>query len=145
MLNPDGVIVGNTRTTLLGTDMNRQYNESEEMDPRLNPVPIAIKELIQQLQKEDKDKILAFLDLHQHSKKKSIFIYGPHFPLHSDKYLLIRIIPKLLSERSELFRFFSCRFRYDKYKENCARITVEKLYNIVNCFTVECSAYGFIR
>ena len=47
MLNPDGVIIGNTRTTLLGTDMNRQYNESEDMDPRLNPIPIAIKELIQ--------------------------------------------------------------------------------------------------
>ncbi len=46
MLNPDGVIIGNTRTTLLGTDMNRQYNESEDMDPRLNPIPIAIKELI---------------------------------------------------------------------------------------------------
>lgn len=64
MLNPDGVIIGNTRTTLIGSDMNRQFNENDEDNPRLNSVPIAIKELITRLVKEDKNKILAFLDLH---------------------------------------------------------------------------------
>jgi hypothetical protein len=82
MLNPDGVIIGNTRTTLIGTDMNRQFLDDQEGDPKLNPVPIAVKDLIQSLIKEDKEKIVAFMDLHQHSKKKSIFIYGPYFPLH---------------------------------------------------------------
>ena len=47
MCNPDGVIIGNYRTTLLGRDMNRCYAvPDEEEDVRLNPVPTAIKELI---------------------------------------------------------------------------------------------------
>lgn len=46
MLNPDGVIIGNTRTTLIGTDMNRQFQGQEGVDPKLNPVPNAVKEII---------------------------------------------------------------------------------------------------
>mmetsp|Transcript_35080 Transcript_35080/g.34102 ORF Transcript_35080/g.34102 Transcript_35080/m.34102 type:complete len:437 (+) Transcript_35080:907-2217(+) len=158
MCNPDGVILGNHRTTLVGRDMNRQYagfarkdqdNDQEEQEDRdqedkLNPVPKAIKDLIGAYVKDDKDKILAFWDLHQHSHKKSIFIYGPYYPLHTEKYLKTRIIPRLLGERSEMFRYFSCRFRVDKYKEHCARITIGKVYNLVNSFTLECSSYGYL-
>jgi hypothetical protein len=54
-------------------------------------------------------------------------------------------MPKLLSERSEMFRFYSCRFRMEKYKENCARIAIGRQFSIANCFTLECSSYGFIQ
>lgn len=65
MCNPDGVIIGNTRTTLLGKDMNRQYsNEETEDEPKLNPVPNAIKNMLDELVRQGKDKILAFWDLH---------------------------------------------------------------------------------
>ena len=64
MLNPDGVIIGNSRATLLGVDMNRQFLNNEDQDPKLNPVPTAIKELIGSLVREEKDKIVAFMDLH---------------------------------------------------------------------------------
>lgn len=30
MINPDGVIVGNTRTSLSGKDLNRVYSESTD-------------------------------------------------------------------------------------------------------------------
>jgi len=33
----------------------------------------------------------------------------------------------------------------EKYKENCARITVGRSFNIANCFTLECSSYGYIQ
>ncbi len=95
------------------------------------------------MKSDQPDKIQSFWDIHQHSKKKSIFIYGPYYPLHNDKYLKIRLIPKLLSDRTEMFRFYSCRFRAEKYKENCARITINKQFNIAHCFTLECSAYGY--
>lgn len=93
------------------------------------------------------DKIQSFWDIHQHSSKKSIFIYGPYHPLHSDKYLKIRLIPKLLSERSEMFRFYSCKFfrtDFPRGKETCARVTIARQFNITNCFTLECSSYGYI-
>jgi hypothetical protein len=52
MLNPDGVIVGNYRCSLTGKDMNRNFRH-----PRKQTFPIIyhIKELIQNLQREQKE------------------------------------------------------------------------------------------
>ena len=72
-------------------------------------------------------------------------MYGPYFPLHCSKYLKIRAIPKLISERTDMFRFFSCKFKVEKYKENCARISIWKDFGIVNCFTIEASQYGYLN
>jgi len=88
---------------------------------------------------------MAYLDVHAHSGRKSIFMYGPYFPLHSSKYMKIRAIPKLASERTEMFRFFSCKFKIEKYKENCARIAIWRDFDITNCFTIETSAFGFLN
>ncbi len=89
--------------------------------------------------------MFAFLDIHQHGKKKSVFIYGPHYPLHSSNYLGVRLLPKLLDELSPPFRFHSSRFRPpERYKSSCARLALHRLMpNVVNTFTVECSAYGW--
>lgn len=123
MFNPDGVIIGNYRTSMAGNDLNRKYMNP---DHRLHPIVCAIKKLIQDLQQgtsnddrilnihegiePDNEDIVAFIDMHGHSRKKNVFIYGPQFPIHSDKYLRMRIIPKLLSEETSKFRYFSCRF-----------------------------------
>jgi hypothetical protein len=88
---------------------------------------------------------MAYLDVHAHSGRKSIFMYGPYFPLHCRNYMKIRTIPKLISERTEMFRFFSCKFKVEKYKENCARIAIWRDFNITNCFTIESSSFGFIN
>ena len=88
---------------------------------------------------------MAYLDVHAHSGRKSIFMYGPYFPLHSSKYMKIRAIPKLASERTEMFRFFSCKFKIEKYKENCARIAIWRDFDVTNCFTIEASALGFLN
>lgn len=72
-------------------------------------------------------------------------MYGPYFPLHSSKYMKIRTIPKLISERTDMFRFFSCRFRIEKYKENCARIAIWRDFNITNCYAIEASSFGFLN
>mgnify|MGYP003726000445 CR=1 FL=1 len=51
------------------------------------------------------------------SRKKNVFMYGPQFPIHDIRYLKMRVIPKLMSEKSEMFRFFSCKFRIQKSNE----------------------------
>lgn len=89
--------------------------------------------------------MLAYIDVHAHSGKKSIFMYGPYFPLHSSKYLKIRTIPKLISERTEMFRFFSCKFKFEKYKENCARLAIWKDFDVTHTFTIETSTFGFLN
>lgn len=71
MLNPDGVIVGNHRSSLSGADLNRHWREPSRL---LHPVIYAIKELVRALTAE-RDVVL-FADLHAHSKKSNVFMYG---------------------------------------------------------------------
>ena len=113
MINPDGAILGNNRTSFIGRDLNRSYHDPNK---RLMPEIAALKELINTIVFKEKGKIMTFLDVHQHAGRKSIFMYAPYYPLHSKKYLKIRILPKLLAERSEMFRYYSCKFRMEKYK-----------------------------
>jgi hypothetical protein len=94
---------------------------------------------------KEPEPISAFIDIHGHSRKKSVFIYGPYFPLHSEKYLKMRVLPKLLSERTEMFRFYSCKFRIQKSKLKAARVVLWKEFGIMNCFTLEASFHGFLN
>lgn len=72
---------------------------------RLNPEANIVKEIA------NKEKRLTFyFDIHGHSGKKSSFLYGPRFPLHSENYMQIRLLPKLVQSRSQMFRYYSCRF-----------------------------------
>lgn len=95
MINPDGVVFGNYRTSFLGKDMNRMFindfegsgdwcrQEGEKIDERLIPEIVAVRRLVHYCQSiGDGHKIIGFFDIHQHSKKKSIFMYGPQYPLH---------------------------------------------------------------
>ena len=142
MINADGVTIGNTRCSFIGRDVNRLFGHPNQ---KLTPEPFYLRALVKELQKNDKHKVQAYLDVHAHSGRKSIFMYGPYFPLHSSKYLKIRALPKLVSERTEMFRFFSCKFKIEKYKENCARIAIWRDFNITNCYTIETSALGFLN
>lgn len=142
MLNADGVTIGNSRCSMIGKDMNRMFGSPNK---QLAPEPTAMRQLVKDLLKIQSHKVLSYLDVHAHSQKKSIFMYGPYFPLHSSKYLKIRAIPKLVSERTEMFRFFSCKFKFEKYKENCARLAIWRDYNITHTFTIETSSFGFLN
>jgi len=72
-------------------------------------------------------------------------MYGPEFPIHDSRYLQCRGIPKLLSEKTEMFRFFSCKFRVSPSKETTARVVLWREFKIANCFTLEASFHGFFN
>jgi hypothetical protein len=55
----------------------------------------------------------------------------------------MRVIPKLLSDETEMFRYHSCSFQNDKSKETAARITLFREFNIYNSFTLEASFHGY--
>ena len=99
MTNPDGVIAGNYRTSLSGNDLNRTFIAP---NPRLHPTVCAIKKLVRDIlaHAKEPEPIAAFIDIHGHSRKKSVFMYGPHYPLHNEKYLKSRVLPKLLDEKN---------------------------------------------
>lgn len=141
MLNPDGVIVGNCRTSLSGNDLNRTYLAPSEED---HPEIVALKKLIEKLQ-EGKGKVFMFIDLHGHFSKKGSFIYGPYFPIHHSMYYKSKIIPRLVSERTEMFRFYSCKFRISKVKKRAARAVMNSEFGINHSYTLETSYYGYLN
>ncbi|TNV86843.1 hypothetical protein FGO68_gene16193 [Halteria grandinella] len=143
MINPDGVIVGNNRCSFIGKDINRCYQDA---NAKLTPEIYHLRQMIGAIVKQSgSERIAGFFDLHQHSGRKSVFMYAPYYPLHSKKYLKIRMLPKLLAERSEMFRYYSCKFRFDKFKEGCARLALWKDFHIENSYTIEISAMGFLN
>ena len=127
-----------------GNDLNRRYMSPH---PRLHPIVCAVKKLLRDLkpdlQTQDENQILAFIDMHGHSRKKNVFMYGPGYPIHDVRYLKMRVLPKLMSEQSEVFRFYSCKFRIQKSKERTARVVLWREFNVMNCYTLEASFYGF--
>ena len=71
MLNPDGVILGSYRTGLAGCDLNRKWRRP---DPDLHPTIFHAKELMVRMRTER--EIALFVDLHGHSAKRNVFMYG---------------------------------------------------------------------
>jgi hypothetical protein len=56
----------------------------------------------------------------------------------------MRIIPKILSEETAMFRYFSCKFKLEPSKMKTARIVLFKEFGIMNSFTIEASFHAFI-
>jgi hypothetical protein len=72
MLNPDGVINGNNRTSLCGHDLNRNWRCP---DPKRHPTIYHTKELISNLINKTEHKVVLYLDLHGHSRQKVSITY----------------------------------------------------------------------
>lgn len=73
MLNPDGVINGNNRTSLSGHDLNRNWRCP---DPVRHPTIHHLKTVAQNLVDRTSHEVLMYLDLHGHSRQKGAFTYG---------------------------------------------------------------------
>ena len=91
------------------------------------------------------EPLRAYIDIHGHSRKKSVFMYGPEYPLQSTKYLKCRVLPKLLDEKSEMFRFHSCKFNVERSKLGAARVVFLQEFGITNCFTLEASMHAYVN
>lgn len=91
MLNPDGVIVGNTRSSLTGKDLNRQYRTViRETYPSIWYTKTMIKRLTEEL------GVALYCDMHAHSRKHNIFIYGCENKRDPDKKLAEQVFPLML-------------------------------------------------
>lgn len=71
MLNPDGVRYGNYRCSLLGVDLNRRWINP---NPILHPTIYHTKQMISAF--KDRHDLVLFCDIHGHSKKRGVFMYG---------------------------------------------------------------------
>ena len=138
MLNPDGVVAGNFRTSFYGKDLNRQFRTNSTF---LIPEVKAVKDLVMKLKNEFKSRLIFFLDMHGHSVKKNVFLYGPEYEIWETNYYKTRIFPKIISSKTEIFRFYSCLFRVADFKRTTARAVL--LNSIPHCYTIEASTGGY--
>ena len=108
MLNPDGVVAGNYRTSLFGKDLNRTFDQSRRF---AFPEVFQLLRLGEDLKKRHKKQFCIYVDLHGHSIKKNVFMYGPDYTLQDYNYEISRELPKILGNLTPYFRYYSCSFR----------------------------------
>lgn len=93
MLNPDGVVAGNFRTSYSGKDLNRQFC-------RLNryffPETTALTELCQRIKTFYCRDIEFYFDFHGHSAKKNLFCYGPEHSSSKTYFFKSRALAKII-------------------------------------------------
>ena len=136
MLNPDGVINGNYRCCLTGSDLNRRWHAPNE---KTHPTIYHTKKMILEFMKER--EIALFCDFHGHSRKKNIFMYGCTDSKTGVERLTPKVFPRLLWKISPHFSFNDCQFGKQKGKDTTARVILHKS-GIKNCFTLEASFCG---
>ncbi|XP_074108800.1 cytosolic carboxypeptidase 2 [Cotesia typhae] len=137
MLNPDGVIVGNNRCSLSGKDLNRQYRTvMRESYPSVWHTKLMIRRLMEEC------GIAMYCDLHAHSRKHNIFIYGCESKRACYGKLAEQIFPLMLHKNAaDKFSFESCKFYIEKGKEGTSRVVVW-LMGVQNSYTMEASMAG---
>jgi hypothetical protein len=135
MINPDGVVAGNYRTSFFGKDLNRTYHQLRKY---AFPEVFYFKEFVREEKRKYK-RVAMFLDLHGHSVKKNVFIYGPEYPISDNSYYECRELPRLLSNITSMFRFYSCIFKISFCKDTTARAIINRTVPVTNCYTIEAS------
>lgn len=134
MLNPDGVINGNYRWSLSGGDLNRKWKVPSKI---LHPIIYNVKKMI--IQTHEEREVSLFCDLHGHSRKKDIFMYGWNIQNNPEE---TRIFPFILSKLCPYFNFNYSKFGVQKSKESTARIAMFKEIKTPTIYTWESSFWG---
>nr|CCA14438.1 APS kinase/ATP sulfurlyase/pyrophosphatase fusion protein putative [Albugo laibachii Nc14] len=146
MLNPDGVILGNSRVGLAGWDLNRKWSNPVE---RLFPTVFHLKKLIASHQAHG--RVAVYCDLHGHSLHHNIFMYGCYKHKLAARNFKVagptlgtdpRVFPMILAKDSPFFFYKSCDFRVHKSKLHTGRVVVHNELGVVHSYTLEASFCG---
>ena len=139
MMNPDGVLVGNSRTSFAGCDLNRRWGKPSEI---IHPEVYFTKNMILKLTLQ---RNLAFIvDCHGHFGAFNSLFYCNY----KDDKRTCRLFPYLCSQLSKIISFQQSTFAMPKFKLNTERIT---LFNELdeednnNIVALETSFFGVNR
>lgn len=133
MINPDGVVLGNTRFGITGVDLNRQWLE------RQCPQIHRLIELMRECHNIG-DGI--FLDFHGHARRKGFFYFVSSKTVHEGQ-LFSRITAALTSqEEREWFIAPYCTVGPGSGKRTTARVSSFSDIGVRLAVTVEASAFA---
>uniref|UniRef100_A0A183GA07 Peptidase_M14 domain-containing protein n=1 Tax=Heligmosomoides polygyrus TaxID=6339 RepID=A0A183GA07_HELPZ len=147
MLNPDGVVNGSHRCSLSGVDLNRVWDKPSR---HVHPEIYHTKAVIQYMCDILKTTPFVFVDLHGHSRRANVFMFGNNpeeswraddkaLP-HSDEFLSL---PEVLDQNSSAFAINLCHFGITRAKESSARVAVWRQFGVVKAYTMESTFSGF--
>ncbi|NXS31509.1 CBPC2 carboxypeptidase, partial [Pomatostomus ruficeps] len=138
MLNPDGVVVGNSRCSLAGRDPNRAYGM---VLPGSFPGVWHLRAMVQRVLAER--EVVLYCDFHGHSRKNNVFMYGCDASGDSvGTRLRQRVFPLMLSKNApDKFSFASCKFQVQKSKERTGRVSMWHL-GVSHSYTLEVAFSG---
>lgn len=164
MLNPDGVVYGNYRCSLMGIDLNRHWHNAL---PHIHPTTAASKRFILALGRSAREVIL-YVDIHGHSVMTDWALYGcdpsnsvvqPRPPSGLEqrveathKWLGVvapgepgkeRLFPYLLSRHADqTFSLSACTYHVSKVKLPSARVVVWRNLRLWSSYTLEASFFA---
>jgi len=148
MLNPDGVVLGNARSSLLGVDLNRRWlRPSKFLHPSIYYTKSLIKYLNKKLHQPEVKSggVVLFTDIHGHNKNMDIFMYGciveRDYANHEGN-MIIKSVPDGVDRLIPVFSSQKCRFALERDKAETGRIVVFREFGILNSYTLECSYHG---
>ncbi|NXO32691.1 CBPC2 carboxypeptidase, partial [Cisticola juncidis] len=138
MLNPDGVVVGNSRCSLAGRDPNRAYGTAL---PGSFPGVWHLRAMVQR-ELAEREGVL-YCDFHGHSRKNNVFMYGCDAGGDgTGTRLRQRVFPLMLSKNApDKFSFSSCKFQVQKSKEGTSRVSMWRL-GVSHSYTLEVAFSG---
>jgi len=109
MVNPDGVVLGNTRFSLGGWDLNRCWGNPI---PTLQPSIYFIKEYIRKL------NIGFYFDLHGHSKALNSFIFACYRDISQSpsSWAKTHLFPRIFADKCQIISLEQCQFNSEHDK-----------------------------
>ncbi|XP_075568349.1 cytosolic carboxypeptidase 2 [Pelecanus crispus] len=138
MLNPDGVVVGNSRCSLAGRDPNRAYGTALRGS---FPGVWHLRAMVERLLVER--EVVLYCDFHGHSRKNNVFMYGcDGGGAGAGPRLRQRVFPLMLSKNTpDKFSFPSCKFKVQKSKAGTGRVVMWRM-GVSNSYTMEVAFGG---
>lgn len=92
---------------------------------------------------KEANEVVLFCDMHAHSKKRNVFMYGcSSNKTDKTNKLIAMLTPVFMTKSNANFSFKNSHFRMEKQKESTARIVMFRQMGILNSYTIECSFYG---
>ncbi|CAH2104424.1 unnamed protein product [Euphydryas editha] len=136
MLNPDGVFLGNHRSDLIGSDLNRCWNRATSY---AHPALIAVNDLIKKIAAEKTMQLDFIIDIHADVSHEGVFVRGNSY---DDVYRFERhaVLPKFLGMRVEAWKPELCLYNADSLAAGSARRTLS--VGSVDAYTLLASMGG---
>lgn len=117
IINVDGVVNGNFRTSFSGKDLNRRYGKNDPLCPELQYLTGLMNSNI----------LIGTVDLHGHSSKQNIFVYGGGFVNYHNEEM------EQLNKSRE---FYECRLFVNNLQK------FQAVNNVEGCFNKRACMFG---